>query len=174
MKNFPAKAEDNRGYRGILLTNILYWRTPIAPYKERGSMTREEAKRELRPIKEMESDIRSVELEIERLMAVATKMTPSYDVNGGTPTHKNKIEEALIKIDEYRTRLSKLLLESIDYKNRCLNKISLIEPASLRKPLILYYFQDKTLEQTSEILGKSYQWTYELYTSALDEYAKIS
>ena len=104
-------------------------------------MTREEAKRELRPIKEMESDIRSVELEIERLMAVATKLTPSYDVNGGTPTHKNKIEEALIKIDEYRTRLSKLLLESIDYKNRCLNKISLIEPASLRKPLILYYFQ---------------------------------
>ena len=170
MKNFSAKAEGNRGYRGILLTNILYWHTPIAPYKERGSMTREEAKKELKPIKEMESDIRSVELEIERLMAVATKMTPSYDVNGGNPAHTNKIEEALIKIDEYRTRLSKLLLESIDYKN----KISLIEPASLRKPLILYYFQDKTLEQTSEILGKSYQWTYELYTSALDEYAKIS
>ena len=138
------------------------------------SMTRKQAKNELRPIKEMESDIRSVELEIERLMTVATKMTPSYDVNGGTPAHTNKIEEALIKIDEYRARLSKLLLESIDYKNRCLNKISLIEPASLRKLLILYYFQDKTLEQTSEILGKSYQWTYELYTSALDEYAKIS
>ena len=137
-------------------------------------MTREEAKRELKPIKEMESDIRSVELEIERLMTVATKMTPSYDVNGGKPTHTNKIEEALIKIDDYRARLSKLLLDSIDYKNRCLNKISRIEPATLRKLLILYYFQNKTLEQTSEILEKSYQWTYELYTSALDEYAKIS
>ena len=56
-------------------------------------MTWEEAKKELRPIKEMEADIRSVELEIERLMTVATKMTPNYEGAKVLGDHKNKIEE---------------------------------------------------------------------------------
>ena len=135
-------------------------------------MTREEAKNELRPIKEISKDIESVELEIERLMAVAMKMTPNYDPNLGSPSYHNKIEEALIKVEEYRSRLQHLVLKSLDYKNRCLNKISQVEP-TLRTVLILYYFQDLTLEKTAEKLDRSYQWTYELYCSALDEYAKL-
>ena len=135
-------------------------------------MTREEAKNELRPIKEISKDIESVELEIERLMAVAMKMTPNYDPNLGSPSYHNKIEEALIKVEEYRSRLQHLVLKSLDYKNRCLNKISQVEP-TLRTVLILYYFQDLTLEKTAEKLDHSYQWTYELYCSALDEYAKL-
>ena len=136
-------------------------------------MTREDAKRELRPIKEMESRIRSIEEEIERLMAVATKMTPNYDANKVTGTPKNNIEEATIKIEEYRSKLSKLLLNSLDYKNRCLNKVEKIETGTLRTILILYYFQNKTLEQAAEEMEKSYRWTYDIYTSALDAYAEI-
>ena len=136
-------------------------------------MTREEAKRELRPIKEISKDIESVELEIERLMAVAMKMTPSYDANKVSGTQHNKIEEALIKVEEYRGRLRHLVVKSLDYKNKCLAKVSQIEPASLQKILILYYFQDMTLEKTAEKIERSYQWTYEMYCSALDEYAKI-
>lgn len=135
-------------------------------------MTREEAKKELRPIKDMEADIKSVELEIERLMAIATKMTPSY--GGGTPTRKNRIEEALVQIEEYRGRLSNLMLQSIDYKNRCLDKVKEIEPSSLRSVLIYYYFMNNTMEKTAEMLKKSYQWTYTMFTAALDEYCKIS
>jgi len=137
-------------------------------------MTRDEAKKELRPIKLMESQIRSVEEEIERLMAVATKMTPTYDANKVTGTPKNRVEEATIKIDEYRAKLSRMVLKSLDYKNRCLNKVEKIETGTLRTILIYYYFQNKTLEQTAEELDHSYQWTYELFKSALDEYAKIS
>jgi len=136
-------------------------------------MTRDEAKKELRPIKLMESQIRSIEEEIERLMAVATKMTPTYDANKVSGTPRNRIEEATIKIEEYRSKLSKMLLKSLDYKNMCLNKVSQIEIGTLRTILIFYYFQDKTLEQTAEELDHSYQWTYELFKSALDEYAKI-
>lgn len=136
-------------------------------------MTREEAKRELKPIKRMESRIRSIEQEIESLMTIATKMTPNYDGNRVQGTPKNKIEEATIKIEEYRSRLARYLLESLDYKNRCLNKVEQMETGTLRTILILYYFQDKTLEKTAEELGKSYQWTYELFKDALDEYAKI-
>ena len=136
-------------------------------------MTREEAKRELKPIKKMQYQIRSIELEIEQLMAVATKMTPNYDGNKVQGTHKNRIEEVAIKIEEYREKLSKSLLKSLDYKNRCLNKIEKMETGTLRSILIFYYFQNKTLEQTAEELEKSYQWTYELFLSALDEYAKI-
>lgn len=136
-------------------------------------MTREDAKRELRPIKEMESQIRSIEEEIERLMAVATKMTPTYDGDrvGGTP--KNRVEEATIRIQEYRGKLSKMLLQSLDYKNNCLNKVEQIKTGTLRTILIYYYFQDKTLEQTAEEMDRSYRWTYEMFTTALDEYAKI-
>ena len=136
-------------------------------------MTRKEAKKELRPIKEMERDIRSVEDEIERLMAVATKMTTNYDgINvQGTPT--NKMEEAVIKVEKYRAKLSSLILKHLDYKNKCLDKVEQIQPKSLQKILIYYYFQDCTLEETAEKIERSYQWTYEMYKTALDEYSKI-
>ena len=136
-------------------------------------MTREDAKRELRPIKEMESRIRSIEEEIERLMAVATKMTPTYDGDRVSGTPKNRIEEATIRIEEYRGKLSKLLLKSLDYKNTCLSKIEKIETPTLRTILILYYFQNKTFEQAAEEMDRSYRWFYEMYKTALDEYAKI-
>ena len=136
-------------------------------------MTREEAKKELRPIKEMESDIRSVELEIERLMTVATKMTPNYEgpVQG---SGGNRTEDAIIKIEEYRGRLSNLINESLDYKARILNKVEQIYPRTLRSVLMFYYFSNNTMERTAELLQHSYQWTYSMYQSALDEYCKIS
>lgn len=136
-------------------------------------MTREEAKRELKPIKSLEKNIRSVELEIERLMTVATKMTTNYDGINVQGSPKNKIEEAMIRVEEYRAKLSRLLLKELDHKNKCLNKISQIEPASLRKILIYYYFQDNTLEQTAELIDKSVRWTHTMYETALDEYSKI-
>lgn len=133
---------------------------------------RKKAKNELRPIKDMDSDIRSYELEIERLMAVATKMTPSYDGDKVSTSQRNRIEEAVIKMDEYKRRLAQAVIDSLDYKNKCLNKIALIQPKSLQKFLILYYFQGNTLEEISEIIDKTPRWTYELFCSALDEYAK--
>ena len=136
-------------------------------------MTRNEAQKELRPINEMESDIRAVELEIERLMTVATKMTPNYDPIG-SGSQNNKLEEAVIKINDYKTRLTNLIMESLVHKNECLNKVQKIEPASLRKILILYYFHNMTLEKTAELIGKSPRWTYTMFVTALDEYAKIS
>ena len=137
-------------------------------------MTREEAKRELKPIKEMEADIRSVELEIERLMTVATKMTPNYEGTSIMGGGGNRTEDAVIKIAEYKGRLSKLLKESLDYKSMCLSKVEKIQPASLRKFLMLYYFQNKTMEQMAEIIDKTPRWTYELFNTAIEEYAKIS
>ena len=135
-------------------------------------MTRNEAKKELRPIKDMDSNIRSIELELERLMAVATKMTTNYDPINVSSTPNNKLEEAVMKMEEYRGRLSKMVIKSLDYRNKCLNKIEKIDPA-LGKVLILYYFQNKTLEQTAEVLEKSPRYTYTKYLNALDEYAKI-
>ena len=137
-------------------------------------MTREEAKQELRPLKDYAKDIRAVELEIERLMAVATKMTPNYDITPVSGTPKNKIEEAIEKVEEYRGRLSKLILRSLDRKSKCLQKVEQIEPQSLQKILFYYYFQDYTLEKTAEKIERSYQWTYEMYLTALDKYSEIS
>ena len=135
-------------------------------------MTRQEAKNELYPIKEIEKDIKAIELEIERLMTVATKMTPSYESSG--KGEHNRIEEAIVKIEEYRARLSRKIIEKMDYKNRCIEKVEKIEPKSLQKVLIYYYFMDYTMEKTAEAIKKSYQWTYTMYQSALDEYCKIS
>ena len=137
-------------------------------------MTRKEAKSELRPLKEYAKDIKSVEDEIERLMAVATKMTPNYDITPVSGTPKNKIEEALVKVEEYRGRLSKLLLKTLEHKDRCMRKVEQIEPRSLQKILIYYYFQDYTLEKTAEMIDRSYQWTYEMFLTALDKYCEIT
>ena len=136
-------------------------------------MTVQEAKRELRPLKELAKDSQSVEDEIERLMAIATKMTTTYDPINVESTPRNRIEEAIVKIDDYRERLSKLLLEIIDYKNKCLDKIEQIEPKSLQKILLYYYFQNKTIEETAELMGRSVRWTYEIYNMALEKYSEI-
>lgn len=136
-------------------------------------MTQEQAKKELRQVKDMEKDIEAVELEIERLMTIATKMTPAYNADRVSGNSQSRIEDAMIKVEEYRSRLSHLLLESLDYKNTCLNKVRQIKPASLQSVLIYYYFQNNTLEKTAELLDRSYQWTYTMFTTALDEYAKI-
>ena len=137
-------------------------------------MTREEAKKELRPLKSLDSDIRAVELEIERLMTVATKMTTNYDPVNVSGTPRNKLEDVIIKMDEYKANLNKYLLNYLDRKNECLNKVQKIETGTLRTILIYYYFQNKTLEQTAEAINKSYQWTYELFQDALDAYCEIS
>ena len=106
-------------------------------------------------------------------MAVATKMTPNYEGDRINGTPKNKIEEATIKMEEYRAKLCKMLIKNLDHKNRCLNKVEQIKRGTFRTVLILYYFQNKTFEETAEAMDKSYQWTYEVYKMALDEYAKI-
>ena len=136
-------------------------------------MTQQEAKRELSQIKESWEDIKAVDREIERLMTVATKMTPSYEpkTNG---TYSNRLEEAVIKIEDYRLRLSNLLVDDLLRRNECMKKVQQIKSTTLRMVLIYYYFMDNTMEKTAELLKKSYRWTYELYLSALDEYAKIS
>lgn len=136
-------------------------------------MTREEAKKELHVLKEMSKDIKAIEDEIERLMAVATKMTAAYDA---TPSgiQKSKIEEVLVKLEDYRSRLTNQMLDCLEYRTRCLAKLEQIEPKSLQKVLRYYYFQDFTLEKTAEYMNRSYQWTYEMFLSALDKYAEIS
>ena len=136
-------------------------------------MTLKEAKRELRPLKDMAKDIQSVEDEIDRLWAVATKMSTSIDPVVVTGTPNNRMEEAVVKLEEYKGRLSKLLIDSLDYKNRCLNKVEQIQPRSLQKILLYYYFQDYTLEKTAEILDRSVRWTYEMYKTALEKYSEI-
>lgn len=137
-------------------------------------MTREEAKDELRVLKEMSKDIKSIEDEIERLMTVATKMTTSYEVIPSSKLSKSKIEEALVKLEDYRGRLTNQVLSCLEYRTRCLAKLEQIEPKSLQKVLRYYYFQDFTLEKTAELLDRSYQWTYEMFLSALDKYCEIS
>ena len=136
-------------------------------------MTREEAKQELWSVKGMRRGAKPIELEIERIMTTATKMTAAYDTIS-TSSHKSKIEAAVEKLEEYWDRLSTMVQRDVDYKNRCLDKVEQIKSRTLREILVYYFFMDFTLEKTAEKIGKSYQWTYELYKSALDEYCKIS
>ena len=136
-------------------------------------MTREEAKKELNVIRHMDSRIKSIELDIERIEAVAMKMTPSYGAPG-TAAHRNRMEEALIKKEEYKSRLANWILKQLDHKDMCLTKIEKIRPESLQQFLMFYYFDGLTMDKISEIINKTPRWTYELFCSALDEYAKIS
>lgn len=137
-------------------------------------MTVTEAKRELEPLKDMAKDIKAVQNEIERIMTIATKMTASFDPVNISGTPKNKMEEALMKLEEYRGRLSNKVIEEVEYCMKCREKVDKIDTRTLRAILDYYYFQDKTLEKTAELIEHSYQWTYELYKTALEKYAEIS
>lgn len=137
-------------------------------------MTQDEAKRELSQLKEAGQDIKDVDREIERLMTIATKMTTSYEPINTGGGHSSRLEDAVIKIEEYKGRLSNLLIHDLQHRNRCMDKVQQIGSRTLRMILIYYYFMDNTMEKTAELMDKSYRWTYDLFLSALDEYAKIS
>ena len=137
-------------------------------------MTKKEAKAELQTLKYIDSRIKSIELDIERIEAIATKMTPSYDGINTSGGHKNKIEEALIKKEEYKSRLAHWMIKELEYKDRCLTKVRKIQPESLQQFLLFYYFDGLTIERISEIINKTPRWTYELFSTAIEEYAKIS
>ncbi len=136
-------------------------------------MTQQEAKNELGQIKEVRQDIKYVDLEIERLMTIATKMTTSYEPRTSS-AYTNKLEEAVIQIEDYRSRLSNLMIDDLVFRNKCMEKVQQISTKTLRLVLIYYYFMDNTMEKTAELMHKSYQWTYSMFQSALDEYCKIS
>ena len=125
-------------------------------------------------LKYIDSRIKSIELDIERIEAIATKMTPSYDGINTSGGHKNKIEEALIKKEEYKSRLAHWMIKELEYKDRCLTKVRKIQPESLQQFLLFYYFDGLTIERISEIINKTPRWTYELFSTAIEEYAKIS
>ena len=135
-------------------------------------MTVDEAKKELRYIKDIEKDIKSVELEIERLMATATKMTPSYDGVSSSGGHKDKIADTLARVEDFRSRLTNLMNESLDAKNKCIGKLENVESNTLRSILRYYFFMDFTLEKTAEMIDRSYKLTYVMYQSAIEEYAE--
>lgn len=136
-------------------------------------MTIQEAKKELHIIKEIQKDIESVEEELEKYRSMATRMTTDFDKISVQTSARNRLEEAVIKIEDYTNRLSVLLVEMLDYKQRCLSIVEKIEPPSLRRVLLVYYFANNTLERTAEIVGHSYQWTYDIFSSALEEYCKV-
>lgn len=135
-------------------------------------MTIQEAKKELMVIKTYQKDIESVEEEIEKYRAIATRMTQSFDSISVQTSPRNRLEESLIKIEEYTSRLSKILIELLEYKEKCLAVVERIELPTLRTVLLNYFFANNTLERTAEKMGHSYQWTYDLYVSALEEYCK--
>lgn len=132
------------------------------------------AKKELSEIKALSRDLRSVEEELESLYSIATKMTVDYDRINVMTNAKNRLEEVMAKIDDYKSRLEMLIVEMLEKKQRCLGKLEKIEPRSLQTVLLNYYFRNMTLEQTAEAMGKSYRWTYDIYTTALEKYAEIS
>ena len=136
-------------------------------------MTQQEAKKELRQLKESGQEIKNIDLEIERLVAVATRMTTAYEPRTSS-SYSNRLEEAVIQIEDYRSKLSDLLVEELAYRNKCMSKVQQIKTKTLRMVLIYYYFMDNTMEKTAELMNKSYQWTYSMFQSALDEYCKIS
>lgn len=136
-------------------------------------MTVKEAKNELMVLKTYAKDLESVEEELEKYRTIATKMTQSFEPINVQTTAKNRLEEAVIKIEDYTSRLSKLVLELMDYKARCLEIVEQIKLPTLRSVLINYFFLNNTLERTAEKMGHSYQWTYDLYVSALEEYCKV-
>lgn len=136
-------------------------------------MTIQQAKMELKEIKVLQADIDVVNEEIEMLYGTITRMTSSLDKLGVQSSSQNRLEETLIKIDKYRTRLQKLVGEMISHKEKCLAIVEKIEPKTLRTILMYYYFQNHTLEQTAEYLNHSYQWTYDLFTSALEKYCEL-
>lgn len=109
----------------------------------------------LRSIKDITKEIKAAETEIEKIktktLNITQKLKP-INVHASLPA--DPMGDALAAIDIYETMLKDFYEELFEAKAKALATIKRL-PYSYQLPLILYYLQDNTMDETAERLGVS-------------------
>lgn len=127
----------------------------------------------LKNIKRADLIIQTMQEDIDFLWTKLTSTTAKPKEVNVMVTKEDLMPETIEKIINLRKEINEKIDEYVDMRTEAKRMVDQIEDYNLQAVLIKYYFQNKTLEQTSVEIDKSYQWTCELRDRALLEFEKI-
>lgn len=132
------------------------------------------AKTYLNQIRKAEIKIEDGLEELERLKALATKVTSAMDgevVSGSK--NPDKMTDVVAKIIQLQEKINRDVDKYVDIKREAQELLSQVENTTHYKILHSRYVLHKTWEQIACEIGFTYQWVCKLHGVALLEFEKI-
>lgn len=133
-----------------------------------------EAKAYLNQIRLIDDRINDGIEDLERLKAMATKVTASLDGEAVSGTRNpDKITDVVAKIIKLKEDLNALVDKYVDIKREASDLLTRVVDPVQYKILHSRYMLYKTWEQIADEIGYTYQWTCHLHGLALLEFKRI-
>lgn len=131
------------------------------------------AKQYLKRMKDIDDTINYLSLEILQAESVGMKITSSLQAVPGHACGSDKVGDSAVEamnlMDEMYDSIAKLM----KMKKTAIRILRKIVPLKYQNVLLLYYFQNLTLEETAAKMGKSYQTICTWHGAALRKFQEI-
>lgn len=126
----------------------------------------------LESMKSLDMLIKSVNEQIEMEESRLTDISVHYkEIQVKSGFTKNQFEEKCPEVVELMISLESYKQQLAESKSIALNVIKKLDMKS-QSVLMYYYMQNRTIEQTAELLDKSYTWTIQKLKTAEKEFEK--
>lgn len=128
----------------------------------------------LEQMRDLDRFIRQLNMQIEQEESMLTDISVHYkEVNVQTSGAKDLMSEKIPEIIELQQALKEYVKELEGKKLLTLTILKEMKDRRRSQLLLIYYMQNKTLEQTAEEMDKSYTWTWEEMQEAISDFDKL-
>ena len=131
-------------------------------------------RKHLEEMRDIDRFIKQLNMQIEQEESMLTDISVHYkEVNVQSSGAKDMISEKVPEIVELQQSLEEYVKELEQKKLVTLSILKKMKNRRRAQLLLLYYMQNKTLEQTAEAMDKSYTWTWEEMQEAITDFERL-
>ena len=133
------------------------------------------AKEYLRQLRSLDILINAMQLEKERMWAMATRVNaPLNDCKVDTSPDNSKNAELIIKVAALQDEINKQVDDYVDLRTTIIRQISEIEDMRYRTILTMRYIDRQSFQEIAEQMKYNLRWVKRLHGWALQEFEKIN
>ena len=130
------------------------------------------AKQYLQQVKGLDNMIEAKLEQVERLRALATRVTTAYTYTRQENGCKDKMASIVCKIVDTMDKINASIDEFVKMKKETQQHIDAMQNENYRLLLELRYVNYKNWHEIADILGFTLRWTYTIHGRALIEFQK--
>ena len=152
----------------VLIFCVVLYISDLIGRKKRKDMTTKEKKEYLKRYKKIDSEINQLLLEKQEIMALGTKVTPTYSTTPKGAGEGAKIQSVIEKLEEQEIKIDKKIDELCEFKGDIEKSIHTVEDDTLRVLLRYRYINGLTWEAIAVRMHYSWRQIIRLHGIALD------
>ena len=118
--------------------------------------------------RQAEREVRLLMEEKERLLALATKVTPSYSGETHGSGSGSRVESAAEKIIQCEEEINRVIDEAVDLRAEIKSAINALPDTRLRELLVRRYLLGQKWEQVAWEMHLEFRWVRRLHGRAID------